>query len=189
LIFVFFFVDLFDNVGTLVGVCEQGGFLRDGKLPRASRALLADAFGTIVGALTGTSTVTSYIESAAGVAAGARTGLGNLVIAGLFFVAMFCAPLVAAIPTYATAPALILVGALMCGSIAKVRWDDFSEAFPAFLTLVATPLTFSIATGLSLGLLSFTCLKIGAGKYRDISPLIWVLSAIFLLRFAFLGSE
>jgi adenine/guanine/hypoxanthine permease len=189
LIFVFFFVDLFDNVGTLVGVCEQGGFLRDGKLPRASRALLADAFGTIVGALTGTSTVTSYIESAAGVAAGARTGLGNLVIAGLFFVAMFCAPLVAAIPTYATAPALILVGALMCGSIAKVRWDDFSEAFPAFLTLLATPLTFSIATGLSLGLLSFTCLKIGAGKYRDISPLIWVLSAIFLLRFAFLGSE
>jgi adenine/guanine/hypoxanthine permease len=189
LIFVFFFVDLFDNVGTLVGVCEQGGFLRDGKLPRASRALLADAFGTIVGALTGTSTVTSYIESAAGVAAGARTGLGNLVIAGLFFVAMFCAPLVAAIPTYATAPALILVGALMCGSIAKVRWDDFSEAFPAFLTLVATPLTFSIATGLSLGLLSFTCLKIGAGRYRDISPLIWVLSAIFLLRFAFLGSE
>ena len=189
LIFVFFFVDLFDNVGTLVGVCEQGGFLRDGKLPRASRALLADAFGTIVGAVTGTSTVTSYIESAAGVAAGARTGLGNLVIAGLFVVAMFCAPLVAAIPTYATAPALILVGALMCGSIAKVRWDDFSEAFPAFLTLVATPLTFSIATGLSLGLLSFTCLKIGAGKYRDISPLIWVLSGIFLLRFAFLGSE
>jgi adenine/guanine/hypoxanthine permease len=189
LIFVFFFVDLFDNVGTLVGVCEQGGFLRDGKLPRASRALLADAFGTIVGALTGTSTVTSYIESAAGVAAGGRTGLGNLVIAGLFFVAMFCAPLVAAIPTYATAPALILVGALMCGSIAKVHWDDFSEAFPAFLTLVATPLTFSIATGLSLGLLSFTCLKIGAGKYREISPLIWVLSGIFLLRFAFLGSE
>ncbi len=189
LVFVFFFVDLFDNVGTLVGVCEQGGFLRDGKLPRASRALLADAFGTLVGALTGTSTVTSYIESAAGVAAGARTGLGNLVIAGLFFVAMFCAPLVAAIPSYATAPALILVGALMCSSIAKVRWDDFSEGFPAFLTLVATPLTFSIATGLSLGLLSFTFLKIGAGKYRDISPLIWVLSAIFLLRFAFLGSE
>jgi len=189
LVFVFFFVDLFDNVGTLVGVCEQGGFMRDGKLPRASRALLADAFGTIVGALTGTSTVTSYIESAAGVAAGARTGLGNLVIAGLFLLAMFCAPLVAAIPSYATAPALILVGALMCGSLAKIQWDDFSEAFPAFLTLVGTPLTFSIATGLSLGLLSFTCIKVGTGKYRDISPLIWVLSLIFLLRFAFLGAE
>jgi AGZA family xanthine/uracil permease-like MFS transporter len=189
LVFVFFFVDLFDNVGTLVGVCEQGGFMRDGRLPRASRALLADAFGTIVGALSGTSTVTSYIESAAGVAAGARTGLGNLVIAGLLFIAMFCAPLVAAIPSYATAPALILVGGLMCGSLAKIQWDDFSEAFPAFLTLVATPLTFSIATGLSLGLLSFTCIKVGAGKFRDISPLIWVLTVIFLLRFAFLGAE
>ena len=189
LMFVFFFVDLFDNVGTLVGVCEEGGFLRDGKLPRASRALLADAFGTMFGALTGTSTVTSYIESAAGVAAGARTGLGNVVIAGLFLAAMFCAPLVAAIPAYATAPALILVGALMCGAVARVRWDDFSEAFPAFLTLVATPLTFSIATGLSLGLLSFTFIKLGTGRHREISPLIWVLSVLFLLRYAFLGSE
>jgi AGZA family xanthine/uracil permease-like MFS transporter len=189
LIFVFFFVDLFDNVGTLVGVCEQGGFLRDGKLPRASRALLADAFGTMIGALTGTSTVTSYIESAAGVAAGARTGLGNIVIAGCFLIAMFCAPLVAAIPSYATAPALILVGALMCGAVARVRWDDFSEAFPAFLTLVATPLTFSICTGLSLGMLSFTFIKVGTGKYREISPLIWILSALFLVRYAFLGTE
>jgi AGZA family xanthine/uracil permease-like MFS transporter len=189
LVFVFFFVDLFDNVGTLVGVCEQGGFLRDGKFPRASRALLADAFGTMAGALTGTSTVTSYIESAAGVAAGARTGLGNIAIAALFLGAMFCAPLVAAIPTYATAPALILVGALMCGSVAKVHWDDFSEAFPAFITLVATPLTFSIATGLSLGLLSYTFIKIGIGKYREISPLIWVLSVLFLLRYAFLGAQ
>jgi AGZA family xanthine/uracil permease-like MFS transporter len=189
LIFVFFFVDLFDNVGTLVGVCEEGGFLRDGKLPRASRALLADAFGTMFGALTGTSTVTSYIESAAGVAAGARTGLGNVVIAAMFLIAMFCAPLVAAIPSYATAPALILVGALMCGAVARVKWDDFSEAFPAFLTLVATPLTFSIATGLSLGLLSFTFVKLGTGRHREISPLIWVLSALFLLRYAFLGSE
>ena len=189
LVFVFFFVDLFDNVGTLVAVCEEGGFLRDGKLPRASRALLADAFGTIVGALTGTSTVTSYIESAAGVAAGARTGLGNLVIAGLFVVAMFCAPIVAAIPSYATAPALILVGALMCGSIAKIQWDDFTDAVPAFLTLVATPLTFSIATGLSLGLLSFTFLKLFTGRRKEISPLIWVLSVLFLLRYIFLGAE
>jgi len=189
LVFVFFFVDLFDNVGTLIGVCEQGGFLRNGKLPRASRALLADAFGTMAGALTGTSTVTSYIESAAGVAAGARTGLGNIVIAALFLVAMFCAPLVAAIPTYATAPALVIVGALMCGAVARVRWNDFTEAFPAFLTLVATPLTFSIATGLSLGLLSFTFLKLGSGRHREITPLIWILSVLFLLRYAFLGAE
>lgn len=189
LIFVFFFVDLFDNVGTLVGVCEQGGFMRDGKLPRASRALLADAIGTIFGSLTGTSTVTSYIESAAGVAAGARTGLGNLVIAALFIAAMFCSPLVAAIPSYATAPALILVGALMCESVAKVRWDDFSDGFPAFLTIVATPLTFSVATGLSLGLISFTLIKLGSGKRREISPLIWVLTILFLLRYAYLAAE
>src|SRR5438445_3260699 len=189
LVFVFFFVDLFDNVGTLIGVCEQGGFLRDGKLPRASRALLADAFGTMAGALTGTSTVTSYIESAAGVAAGARTGLGNIVIAALFLVAMFCAPLVAAIPAYATAPALILVGAHMCSAVARVNCRDFSDAFPAFLTLVATPLTFSIATGLSLGLLSFTFVKLGTGRHCEISPLIWALSVLFLLRYAFLGAE
>ena len=189
LVFVFFFVDLFDNVGTLVGVCEQGGFMRDGKLPRASRALLADAFGTIVGALTGTSTVTSYIESAAGVAAGARTGMGNLLIAALFIGAMFCAPIVSAIPSYATAPALILVGALMCGEVAKVKWSDYTEAVPAFLTVIGTPLTFSIATGLSMGLLSFTILKLFTGKHREISPLIWVLSILFLLRYAFLSHE
>ena len=189
LIFVFFFVDLFDNVGTLVGVCEQGGFLQDGKLPRAGRALLADAFGTMAGALTGTSTVTSYIESAAGVAAGARTGLGNLVIAALFLGAMFCSPLVAAIPVYATAPALILVGALMCAAIAREPWADITKAQPAFLTIVATPLTFSIATGLSLGLLSYTLVKLGSGKHREIRPLIWVLSILFLLRYAFLGAE
>jgi len=189
LIFVFFFVDLFDNVGTLVGVCEQGKFLKNGKLPRASRALLADAFGTMAGALTGTSTVTSYIESAAGVAAGGRTGLGNLLIAGLFLAAMFCSPLVSAVPAYATAPALILVGTLMCGAVARVNWEDFTEAFPAFMTLIATPLTFSIANGLSLGLLSFTFLKLGSGRQKEISPLIWILSALFLCRYAFLGSE
>jgi AGZA family xanthine/uracil permease-like MFS transporter len=189
LIFVFFFVDLFDNVGTLVGVCEQGGFLREGKLPRASRALLSDAIGTLFGAVTGTSTVTSYIESASGVAAGARTGLGNIVIAALFLCAMFCAPLVAAIPAYATAPALIFVGALMCGVIGKVKWDDLSEALPGFLTLVVTPLTFSIATGLSMGVLSYTLVKLGSGRHRQISPLIWVLTGLFLLRYIFLSAE
>ncbi|MHB8652715.1 MAG: NCS2 family permease [Terriglobia bacterium] len=189
LIFAFFFVDLFDNVGTLVGVCEQGGFMREGQLPRAGRALLADAVGTIFGSLTGTSTVTSYIESAAGVAAGARTGLGNIVIAALFLVAMFCSPLVSAIPCYATAPVLILVGALMCQTVARVRWDDFSEAFPAFLTMLATPLTFSVATGLSLGLTSYTLVKLGSGKHREISPLIWILTFLFLLRYAYLAVD
>ena len=112
-----------------------------------------------------------------------------MVIAGLFLLAMFCAPLVAAIPGYATAPALILVGALMCGAVAKVKWDDYTDSVPAFLTLIATPLTFSIATGLSLGLLSFTFLKLFTGRRKEISPLIWVLSVLFLLRYAFLGVE
>ncbi len=189
ILLTFFFVDLFDNVGTLVGVCEQGKFMQDGRLPRAGRALLADATGTLFGSLTGTSTVTSYIESAAGVAAGARTGLGNVLIAALFLAALFLSPVVSAIPGYATAPVLILVGALMCRSVARVRWDDFSEAFPAFLTVVATPLTFSVATGLSLGLIGYTLVKLGSGKHREISPLIWVLTLLFLLRYAYLATR
>jgi adenine/guanine/hypoxanthine permease len=188
IVFVFLFVDLFDNVGTLVGVCEQGGFVEDGKIPRVGRALVSDAMGTIVGALTGTSTVTSYIESAAGVAAGARTGLSNMFVAGLFLLAAFCAPLAAAIPDYATAPALILVGALMTESIARVEWAEFTEAIPAFVTLLATPLTFSIATGLSLGLISYTLVKVAAGKYREISAVIWILTALFILRYVYLAA-
>ncbi|HEX3739153.1 MAG TPA: NCS2 family permease [Terriglobales bacterium] len=186
--FAFLFVDLFDNVGTLVGVCEQGGFVKDGKIPRVGKALVADAVGTMFGAITGTSTVTSYIESAAGVAAGARTGLGNILIAALFLLATFCSPLATAIPAFATAPALILVGALMTQSIARIDWHDFSEALPAFITTLATPLTFSIATGLSLGLICFTIVKIAAGKFRDVSVLIWVLTALFILRYIYLAA-
>ena len=188
IIFIFLFVDLFDNVGTLVGVCEQGGFVKNGKIPRVGRALVADAIGTIFGALTGTSTVTSYIESAAGVAAGARTGLSNIVVAVLFLLAAFCSPLAAAIPAYATAPALIVVGALMTEAIARVEWADFTEAIPAFVTMLATPLTFSIATGLSLGLISFTLVKVAAGKFRDVSPLIWMLTVLFILRYVYLAA-
>src|ERR1700722_413496 len=127
ILFAFLFVDLFDNVGTLVGVCEQGGFIKDGKIPRVGRVLVADAVGTGVGSLTGTSTVTSYIESAAGVAAGARTGLSNIAVAALFLLATFCSPLATAIPAYATAPALILVGVLMTQSITHILWQEFSE--------------------------------------------------------------
>jgi AGZA family xanthine/uracil permease-like MFS transporter len=188
IVFVFLFVDLFDNVGTLVGVCEQGGFVKDGKIPRVGRALVSDAVGTIFGALTGTSTVTSYIESAAGVAAGARTGLANVFTAVLFLLAAFCAPLAAAIPGYATAPALILVGALMTESIGRVEWKDFTEAVPAFITLVATPLTFSIATGLSFGLISYTLVKVVAGKFREVSAVIWILTALFILRYVYLAA-
>lgn len=188
IIFVFLFVDLFDNVGTLVGVCEQGGFVKDGKIPRVGRALVSDAVGTIFGALTGTSTVTSYIESAAGVAAGARTGLSNIFVASLFLLAAFCAPLAAAIPGYATAPALIVVGALMTESIGRVEWADFTEALPAFVTLLATPLTFSIATGLSLGLISYTLVKVAAGRFREISPVIWILTVLFIFRYIYLAA-
>ena len=188
ILFAFLFVDLFDNVGTLVGVCEQGGFIKDGKIPRVGRVLIADAVGTIAGALTGTSTVTSYIESAAGVAAGARTGLSNVAVAGLFLLATFCSPLAVAIPAYATAPALILVGVLMTQSIAQIAWQDFSEALPAFITMVATPLTFSIATGLSLGLICYTVAKIAAGKIRELNALTWILTALFVLRYVYLAA-
>lgn len=188
ILFAFLFVDLFDNVGTLVGVCEQGGFIKDGKIPRVGRVLLADSVGTIFGALTGTSTVTSYIESAAGVAAGARTGLSNVAVAGMFLLAMFCAPLATAMPAYATAPALVLVGVLMSQSIAHVAWQDFSEALPAFITLVVTPLAFSIATGLSLGLISYTVVKLAAGKAGEINALIWILTLIFILRYVYLAA-
>jgi adenine/guanine/hypoxanthine permease len=187
--FAFLFVDLFDNVGTLVGVCEQGGFIKNGKIPRVGKALVADAVGTLFGALTGTSTVTSYIESAAGVAAGARTGLGNILIAALFLLATFCSPLATAIPAFATAPALILVGALMTQSIARIEWHEFSEALPAFITTLATPLTFSIATGLSLGLICYTVVKVAAGKLREVSALIWVLTGLFILRYIYLAVE
>jgi AGZA family xanthine/uracil permease-like MFS transporter len=188
ILFAFLFVDLFDNVGTLVGVCEQGGFIKDGTIPRVGRVLIADAVGTIAGALTGTSTVTSYIESAAGVAAGARTGLSNIAVAALFLLATFCSPLAVAIPAYATAPALILVGVLMTQSIAQIDWQDFSEALPAFITMIATPLTFSIATGLSLGLISYTVVKVAAGKFRDLNTLTWILTILFVLRYVYLAA-
>ena len=188
IMFAFLFVDLFDNVGTLVGVCEQGGFVKDGKIPRVGRALVADAIGTLFGSLTGTSTVTSYIESVAGVAAGARTGLSNVAVAVLFMLATFCAPLATAIPAYATAPALILVGVLMTQSISRIDWSDFSEAVPSFITMLATPLTFSIASGLSLGLISYTVVKVAIGKFREITILIWILTALFVLRYIYLAA-
>jgi adenine/guanine/hypoxanthine permease len=188
ILFAFLFVDLFDNVGTLVGVCEQGGFIKDGKIPRVGRVLMADSVGTMFGALTGTSTVTSYIESAAGVAAGARTGLSNVAVAALFLLAMFFSPVATAIPAYATAPALIVVGVLMSQSLTQLKWQDFSEAVPAFVTMLATPLTFSIATGLSLGLISYTVVKAAAGKLAEINALVWILTALFILRYVYLAA-
>jgi AGZA family xanthine/uracil permease-like MFS transporter len=188
IIFAFLFVDLFDNVGTLVGVCEQAGLIKNEKIPRVGRVLMADAAGTVVGALTGTSTVTSYIESAAGVAAGARTGLSSVLVSALFLGAMFFSPIATAIPQFATAPALILVGALMTQSVMQVNWPDFTEAFPAFVVILAMPLTFSIATGLSFGVICYTIVKVAAGRFREVSFVVWSLTILFLLRYVYLAA-
>ncbi|MCK5800466.1 MAG: NCS2 family permease [Deltaproteobacteria bacterium] len=187
IVFAFFFVDLFDTIGTLVGVAEQGDFLdEDGKLPRASGALLADALGTLVGALLGTSTVTSYIESASGIAAGGRSGLASLVTAALFAVALLFSPLLRVVPPMATAPVLIVVGALMIRNVKRIAWDDISEALPAFLTLAGIAFSFSIADGMALGFIAYALIKALAGKHRDVRPTMWILAGLFALRYAFL---
>lgn len=188
IIFVFLFVDLFDNIGTLVAVTDRAGLIaEDHSIPRLSRIFFADASSTVVGALMGTSTVTSYIESGAGVAAGGRTGVTAIVTGTLFVLALFVAPLVGPIPNFATSPALILVGVLMLGGVAKIEWGDPVIAVPAFLTLVAIPLTYSIATGLSLGLISFAALEVFTGKARRKHWMLYVLAILFVLRFVYLA--
>ena len=187
IIFVFLFVDLFDNIGTLVAVTDRAGLIAaDHTIPRLDRIFFADATSTVVGALAGTSTVTSYIESSAGVAAGGRTGVTAITTGILFFLAIFVAPLVGAIPDFATAPALILVGALMLGGISSVDWNDPRSAIPAFLTLITIPLTYSIATGLSFGLISFAVLEIVTGRARRQHWMLYVLAVLFLCRFIYL---
>jgi len=190
IVFVFLFVDLFDNVGTLVAVTQRAGLIdADGKIPRLNRILLTDSVATMAGALAGTSTVTSYIESAAGVEQGGRTGLTAIVVGLLFLATLFLAPLVALIPAAATAPALVLVGALMMGSVAEIDWADPEAAIPAFLTIVAIPLSYSIANGLAFGLTAHAALKLVRGKARRSDWLLFVLSALFVLRFAYLAGE
>ncbi len=187
IIFVFLFVDLFDNVGTLVAVTKKAGLIgADGRIPRLSRIFFADATATIAGSLTGTSTVCSYIESSAGVAAGGRTGVPAIVTGLCFFAALFVAPLVGPIPGAATAPALIIVGALMVGSIAEIEWADPLVAIPAFLTLIMIPLTYSIANGLGIGISSFALLRLFSGKASRQDWLLFLLAALFIARFSFL---
>ncbi|EJL20496.1 permease [Caulobacter sp. AP07] len=188
IIFVFLFVDLFDNVGTLVAVTKKAGLQApDGSIPRLNRILLADSAATMVGAAAGTSTVVSYIESASGVTAGGRTGLTAVVVGVLFLVTLFFAPLVQAIPAAATAPALILVGALMVGSLTDIDWADPTVAIPAFLTLITIPLTFSIANGLAFGITSYAVLRLLTGKIGKGDWLLLVLAALFVLRFVYLA--
>ena len=187
IIFVFLFVDLFDNIGTLVAVTERAGLIRqDGTIPRLDRIFFADAASTVVGSLAGTSTVTSYIESASGVAAGGRTGVTAIVTGFLFLLSIFIAPVVGAIPSFATAPALILVGALMVASAARIDWDEPRIAIPAFLTLLTIPLTYSIATGLSFGIISFAALEIATGRARRQHWMLYLLAALFIARFVWL---
>ncbi|MEO8069760.1 MAG: NCS2 family permease [Acidobacteriota bacterium] len=194
-VFVFFFLALFDSIGTLIGVANRLGLMRDGKLPRARQALLADAAGTVLGAALGTSTLTAYVESSAGVAAGGRTGLASVVTGTLFLVALFFQPLVRIIGggydagqgiiLYpAIAPALILVGVMMMESVRRIRWDDFTEAFPAFLAIVIMPLSFSITDGIAFGFIAAAILKPATGRGRELSWLAYLFALLFLARYA-----
>jgi AGZA family xanthine/uracil permease-like MFS transporter len=188
IIFVFLFVDLFDNVGTLVAVGKKAGlFDKAHQIPRVNRILVSDATATVVGALSGTSTVVSYIESAAGVVAGGRTGVTAVVTGLLFLVALFVAPVVGVIPAAATAPALIVVGCMMMTAIGEIDWNDPVIAISAFLTMTAIPLTFSIANGLAFGFTSYTLLKLASGQGRKVNWLVYVLTALFILRFLYLA--
>jgi AGZA family xanthine/uracil permease-like MFS transporter len=182
----FLFVDMFDTVGTLVGVASKADMIdKDGKLPRVKQALFADAVGTTVGAMLGTSTVTTYVESASGVAEGGRTGLTALTVAGMFALALFLSPLFLMVPGAATAPALILVGSFMMSPIMKINFDDYTESIPAFLTVVMMPLAYSIAEGIVFGILAFVFLKLFSGKTRDISIVMYILAILFIGKFFF----
>lgn len=187
IVLVFLFVNLFDDIGTLVGVAKKANlFDRDNRIPRVNRILAADASATIVGALSGTSTVVSYIESAAGVVAGGRTGIPAIVCGFLFVAALFVAPLVGAVPSAATAPALILVGSLMISHAAEIDWLDPGVSIPAFLTMICIPLTFSIANGLAFGFTIHTLLRVLRGEWRSVPWLVYLMTALFVARFFFL---
>jgi AGZA family xanthine/uracil permease-like MFS transporter len=184
-IFAFLFVDLFDTSGTLVGVAQKANLLdKDGKMPKLGRALLADSTATMAGAALGTSTTTSYIESAAGISVGGRTGLTACVVAVLFLLALFFAPLASAIPAYATAPALLFVAVLMMSSLAQIDWEDLTVAAPVAVAALAMPLTFSIANGIAFGFIAWTLIKLLAGRARELNPALLILSALFVVKLA-----
>jgi adenine/guanine/hypoxanthine permease len=188
IVFVFLFVDMFDNIGTLVAVTKRAGLIApDGSIPRLNRILLADSVAMMVGATAGTSPVTSYIESASGVAVGGRTGLTSIVVGILFLGTLFFAPLVQAIPTAATAPALVLVGAMMMGALAEVEWNDPAIGIPAFLTVILIPLSYSIANGLAFGITSHAVLKLVRGQARPGDWLVYILAVLCVARFIYLA--
>ncbi len=183
----FLFVDMFDTIGTLIGVSDKAGMLdKDGKLPRVKQALLADAIATSAGAVLGTSTTTTFVESSAGVGAGARTGLASVTTGFMFLLAIFFAPVFTAIPGFATAPALIFVGFLMVSAIVKIDFEDMSEAVPAYLCLIAMPLMYSIAEGIAIGVISYVIINLVCGKAKKITPLMYVLAVLFICKYIFL---
>lgn len=187
-IFAFFFVDLFDTAGTLVGVAHRAGLLdADGRLPRLKKALMADSVATVVGAGLGTSTTTSYIESAAGIRAGGRTGLTACVVALLFLLGLFFSPLAGTIPAYATAPALVYVACLMARGLAELDWDDHTESAPGVIAAITMPLTFSIAHGIAFGFISYVAIKLLSGQAAKVSIAVYVIGAAFVLKFALIG--
>ncbi len=185
-VFAFLFVDLFDTIGTLIGVSMKAGFVdKNGKLPKLKQALLADAVGTAVGAMLGTSTVTTYVESASGVTEGGRTGLTAMVTAGLFFLALFFSPIFSVIPAFATAPALVMVGVFMAESVGKIEFGDFTEAIPAFLAFTMMPLTYSISNGLIFGVISYVIIKLLTGRSKDVNIVMILMAILFFFALIF----
>lgn len=185
IIFTFTVVELFDNMGTLMGLLRKAGLMTDtGQPPELGKAFISDSIGTMASATVGTCTVTSYIESAAGIAEGGRTGLTAVTVAVLFLLALIFAPLVGLVPGFATAPALIIVGALMLSEIVHVNFEDLTDAFPVFLTVIGMPLTYSIATGLGLGFISYTLIKIFTGRYKELHWMMYIIAILFVINFA-----
>ncbi|HIE5814175.1 TPA: NCS2 family permease, partial [Pseudomonas aeruginosa] len=188
-IFAFLFVDLFDNSGTLIGVAKRAGLMgKDGHMPKMGRALIADSTAAMGGSLLGTSTTTSYIESAAGVSAGGRTGLTAIVVAILFLLALFFAPLAGSVPAFATAPALLFVAVLMASGLAEIDWEDITVAAPVVVTALAMPFTYSIATGIAFGFISWTAIKVLSGRWRELNPALVILSVLFVIKLGFFNA-
>ncbi|NUT61211.1 NCS2 family permease [Herbaspirillum sp. C9C3] len=188
-VLVFFLVELFDATGTLMGVATRAGLMKEGKMERLNKALMADSTAIVAGSLLGTSSTTAYIESAAGVQAGGRTGLTAVAIAVLFLLCLFIAPLAGVVPAYATAPALFFVACLMLRELVHIDWEDTTECVPAVITALVMPFTYSIANGLALGFISYAGLKLLTGRMKDVSVVIWIIAAIFLFKIIYLGGE
>ena len=187
-IFVFFFVDLFDSTGVLIGVAGRAGLLVDGKLPRVKKALLADSTAIVVGAGLGTSSTTAYVESAAGAAAGGRTGLTAVVVGLLMLASLWFSKLAASVPAYATAPALLYVGVLMMRSMTEIDWKDVSEAAPAFFTLIFMPFAYSIADGIAMGFISYALIKLFCGRVKEVSYMVWIIAVLWAFKLLWLGA-